>query len=117
MIGDLNFPDQSSWTEADKEGIRESIQGRQNRQWGRELTQAVILLEFIEENCLLQWVQEETRKTNILDLIFTNSSTIRGTEILPNSPEISDHNTVIGTFLTAEKSRRWGGRTCQLSQE
>ena len=28
LVGDLNFPDQSRWTEADKEGIRESIQGR-----------------------------------------------------------------------------------------
>ena len=62
------------------------------------------MLEFIEENCLSQWVQEETRKTNILDLIFTNSPTIRGTEILPNSSEISNHNTVIGTFLIAEKA-------------
>ena len=60
LIGDLNFPDQHSWSEADREGIRESIQGRQRTQWGRELTQAVILLEFIEENCLSQWVQEET---------------------------------------------------------
>ena len=62
------------------------------------------MLEFIEENCLSQWVQEETRKTNILNLIFTNSLTIRGTEIIPNSSEISDHNTVISTFLTAEKT-------------
>ena len=62
------------------------------------------MLEFIEENCLSQWVQEETRKTYILDLIFTNSMTIRGTEIIPNSSEISDHNTVISTFLTAEKT-------------
>ena len=104
MIGDLNFPEQNSWSEADREGIREPIQCRQKNQWGRELTQAVILLEFIEENCLSQWVQEETRKTNILDLIFTNSLTIRGTEIIPNSSEISDHNTVISTFLTAEKT-------------
>ena len=105
LIGDLNFPEQNSWTEADREGIRESIQGRQKNQWGRELTQAVILLEFIEENCLSQWVQEETRKTNILDLIFTNSMTIRGTEIIPNSSELSDHNTVISTFLIAEKTK------------
>ena len=28
LIGDLNFPEQNSWTEADREGIRESIQGR-----------------------------------------------------------------------------------------
>ena len=69
-----------------------------------ELTQAVILLEFIEENCLLQWVQEETRKENILDLLFTNSMTIRGTEIIRNSSELSDHNTVVSTFVTAEKT-------------
>ena len=104
LIGDFNFPDQYNWSEADREGIRESIQGRQKGQWGRELTQAVILLEFIEENCLLQWVQEETRKENILDLLFTNSMTIRGTEIIRNSSELSDHNTVVSTFVTAEKT-------------
>ena len=49
-------------------------------------------------------VQEETRKTNILDLIFTNSPTIRGTEIVPNSNEISDHNMVISTFLKVQKT-------------
>ena len=104
LIGDLNFPDQHSWSEADREGIRESIQGIQRTQWGRELTQAVILLEFIQENCLLQWVQEETRKENILDLLFANSMTIRGTEILKNSTELLDHNTVVRTFVTAEKT-------------
>ena len=52
LIGDLNFPDQHSWSEADREGLREAIQGRQKTSWGRKLTQAVILLELIEENCL-----------------------------------------------------------------
>ena len=33
LIGDFNFPDQYNWSEADREGIRESIQGRQKGQW------------------------------------------------------------------------------------
>ena len=66
--------------------------------------QAVILLEFIEENCISQWVLEETRKTNILDLLFTNSMTIRGTEILHNSSELADHSMVVSTFITVEKT-------------
>ena len=83
--------------------FRESIIGKNKTQWGKELTQAVDLLEFIEDNCLTQWVTEETRKNNILDLLFTNSMTIRETEVIKNSMEFSDHNTVISTFLTAMK--------------
>ena len=60
------------------------------------------LLELIEELCLSQWVQEETRAAHILNLLFTNSLTIRGTYIVPNSKEFSDHHMVVGNFITAE---------------
>ena len=30
--------------------------------------------------------------------------TIRGTEVIQNSSELSDHNTVVSTFITAEKT-------------
>merc|ERR1711873_290066 len=39
----------------------------------------------------------------ILDLVFTNSMSMRGTETIKNSVEFSDHNTVISTFLTTRK--------------
>ena len=104
LIGDLNFPDQFSWTEGDKEGLIEAIQGRHKGSWGRELTQAIALLKLIEESCLSQQVQEETRKNNILDLLFTNSMTMRGTKIMHNSSELSNHNMVVSTFITAEKT-------------
>ena len=39
-----------------------------------------------------------------MDLLFTNSLTIRGTEIVQNLNELSDHNTVVSTFITAEKT-------------
>ena len=75
----------NTWTESDKDSLREAIIGKKKTQWGRELTQAINLLEYIEDNCLTQWVVEETRKNNILDLLFTNSLTIRGTEVIKNS--------------------------------
>ena len=99
----MNFRSMNAWTESDKDGLREAIIGKKKIQWGRELTQAVDLLEFIEDNGLTQWVTEETRKENILDLLFTNSMSIRETEVIKNSIEFSDHNTVISTFLTAMK--------------
>ena len=68
------------------------------------MAQAVNLLEFIDDNCLSQWVLEETRKNDILDLLFTNSLSIRGNKIVKNSNELSDHNTVISTFITAVKT-------------
>ena len=46
---------------------------------------------------------EETRKNNILDLLITNSHTIRGTEVIKNSKELSNHNTIVSTFITAMK--------------
>ena len=49
---------------------------------------------------------EETRKNNILDLLFTNSLSIQGTEIIKNSKELSDHNTVVSTFITAVKEEK-----------
>ena len=106
LLGDLNFKSMGSWTESDKDGLREDIVGKKKTQWGRELAQAVDLLEFIEDNGLIQWVTEVTRKDNILDLIFTNSLSMRGTEIIKNSSDFSDHNTVIGTFLTARKEEK-----------
>merc|ERR1712177_2380 len=103
LLGDLNFKSMNAWTESDKDGLREDIVGKRKTQWGRELTQAIDLLEFIEDNGLTQWVTEETRKDSILDLVFTNSMSMRGTETIKNSVEFSDHNTVISTFLTARK--------------
>merc|ERR1711989_235461 len=103
LLGDLNFKSMNAWIESDKDGLREDIVGKKKTQWGRELTQAIDLLEFIEDNGLIQWVAEETRKDSILDLVFTNSMSMRGTEIIKNSVEFSDHNTVISTFLTARK--------------
>ena len=44
----------NAWTESDKDGLREAIIGKKKIQWGREFTQAVDLLEFIEDNCLTQ---------------------------------------------------------------
>merc|ERR1711895_264431 len=103
LLGDLNFKSMNAWTESDNDGLREEIVGKRKTHWGRELTQAIDLLEFIEDNGLTQWVTEETRKGNILDLVFTNSLSMRGTETIKNSEEFSDHNTIISTFLTARK--------------
>ena len=88
----------------DKEGFREAIQGRHKGSLRRELIQAVDLLELIEELYLSHWVQEETRAANSLDLLFTNYLTIRGTYIVPNSKEFSDHHMVVGNFITSEKT-------------
>ena len=82
LLGDLNFKSMNAWTESDKDGLREDIVGKKKTQWERELAQAVDLLEFIEDNGLIQWVTEETRKDSILDLVFTNSMSIRGTEVI-----------------------------------
>merc|ERR1712240_185323 len=106
LLGDLNFKSMNAWTESDKDGLREDIVGKKKTQWGRELAQAVDLLEFIEDNGLNQWVTEETRKDSILDLVFTNSMSMRGTEVIKNSVGFSDHNTVISTFLTARKEEK-----------
>ena len=54
LLGDLNFKSMNAWTESDKDGLREDIVGKKKTQWGRELTQAVDLLEFIEDNGLIQ---------------------------------------------------------------
>ena len=58
LLGDMNFRSMNAWTESDKDSLREAIIGKNKIQWGRELTQAVDLLEFIEDNCLTQWVTE-----------------------------------------------------------
>merc|ERR1711867_424566 len=57
-------------------------------------------------NGLTQWVTEETRKDGILDLVFTNNMSMRGTENIKNSVEFSDHHTIISTFLTARKEEK-----------
>ena len=49
LLGDMNFRSMNAWTESDKDGLRADIIGKKKIQWGRELTQAVDLLEFIED--------------------------------------------------------------------
>ena len=94
LLGDFNFPIIRWPSSRITGGTRD------------EQEQANLLLDVIEDNFLDQIVSEPTRKNNILDLVFTNSMSIRGTEVIKNSVEFSDHNTVISTFLTARKEEK-----------
>ena len=96
MSGDFNLHFLHSWSGETIEALKaESICPRAGRLIANDKRQALHLVEFVEEFFLTQFIEEATRKANILDLVFTNNSElITMCKQITNS-KLSDHNTIL----------------------
>merc|ERR1711888_8631 len=59
--------------------------------------------DICEEHCLIQIIEETTRKENTLDLVYTNDIGIMS-HIDVNTSDISDHNKIEITTTYIDKS-------------
>ena len=83
FTGDLNFPI-IDWQMETADG------GTQENQ-----VQANDFLQFAQEQCLQQYIEEPTRKNNILDVFLTNNDQLtRQNLIIITETSMSDHNII-----------------------
>ena len=96
ISGDFNLGFLDSWEPSTIEKLKAgALCPRAGRAASEEKKQALHLVDFAEDFFLLQYVDEATRKQNILDLIFTNNNNliIRCRQVI--NAKLSDHNTII----------------------
>ena len=91
ITGDFNFPN-INWNELSVRGASRSMV---------EKRQALMLLEFMEEQCLVQVVDKPTRGNNILDLILTNNEDLLFA-IEVDDLGLSDHRMLRATLRLEE---------------
>ena len=87
FTGDLNFPIIDWQMETEDGGTHENQ------------VQANVFLQFAQEQCLQQYIEEPTRKNNILDVFLTNNNQLTS-QIIITKTSMSDHNIIqIGTNI------------------
>ena len=79
--GDLNFPTIDWQMETADGGTHENQ------------VQANAFLQFAQEQCLQQYIEEPTRKNNILDVFLTNNDQLTR-QIIITETSMSDHNII-----------------------
>ena len=68
--------------------------------------QANTFLQFAQEQCLQQYIEEPTGKNNILDVFLTKNDQLTRQIIIPET-SMSDHNMVhVGTNIKIEEERQ-----------
>ena len=81
FTGDLNFPINDWQIETADGGTYENqVQGN-------------AFLQFAQEQCLQQYMEEPTRKNNILDVFFTNNDQLTR-QIIITETSMNDHNII-----------------------
>ena len=96
MSGDFNLGFLNSWDVNTIEILKAgALFQRDGRSASEEKKHALHFIEFVEEFFMIQYIDEATRKKNILDLIFTNNSDliIKCRQVV--NSKLSDHNTII----------------------
>ena len=81
FTGDLNFPFIDRQMETADGGTHENH------------VQANAFLQFAQEQCLQQYIEEPTRKNNILDVFLTNNDQLTR-QIIIIETSMSDHNII-----------------------
>ena len=81
FTGDLNFPT-IDWR------IETAVGGNYENQ-----VQANAFLQFVQEQCLQQYIEEPTRKNNILDAFLTNNDQLTR-QIIITETSMSDHDII-----------------------
>ena len=81
FAGDLNFPIKDWKMETADGGAYENQ------------VQANAFLQFAQEQCLQQYIEEPTRKNNILDVVLTNNDQLTR-QIIITETSMSDHNII-----------------------
>ena len=96
MSGDFNLAFLHKW---DGETIEAMKAGttcpRAGKSVAEEKKQALHLIDFVEEFFMTQYIENATRKNNILDLVFTNNSELINQCQQIINANISDHNTIL----------------------
>ena len=96
VSGDFNLGFLNSWDVDSLETIKASTSSRQaaGRAVSEDKKQALMLIDFAEEFFLQQFIDEGTRRQNILDLVFSNNDQliIKCSQI--TNTKLSDHNTI-----------------------
>jgi hypothetical protein len=96
LVGDFNMLFMCNWSASVISNLYVAIATREatGQSVGHQNIQAMILLDFVQENGLSQVVNIKTREANMLNLIFTNyPSDISNVYCDPNV-SMSDHNSV-----------------------
>ena len=81
FTGDLNFPTIDWQMETADGGTHENQ------------VEANVFLKFAQEQCLQQYIEEPTRKNNILDVYLTNNDQLTR-QITITETSMSDHNII-----------------------
>ena len=81
FTGDLNFPI-IDWQMETTEGGTHETQA-----------QAHALLQFVQDQCLRQYIEEPTRGNNILDVFLTNNDQLTR-QVIITETTVSDHNII-----------------------
>ena len=81
FTGDLNFPTIDWHMETADGGTHENQ------------VQANVFLQFAQEQCLQQYIEEPTTKNNILDVFVTNNDQLTR-QIIITETSMSDHNII-----------------------
>ena len=93
VLGDFNFPGMN-WTTGEMQ--------RGSRAEGETL-QAARLVAFVEQHCLVQYVEQPTRGTNILDLVLANNEELIFDCRVEDS-SMTDHRLIfVETMFTVEE--------------
>jgi len=96
VSGDFNLGFLNSWDVNSIEALKASTSSRQadGGRVSEDKKQALMLIDFSEEFFLQQFIDEGTRRKNILDLIFSNNDQliIKCSQI--TNTKLSDHNTI-----------------------
>ena len=97
--GDFNFPTMKGWSGSDIDDLINHIEIREKS--GKSLSEVKIqakdLAELAQTNFLEQHIKDPTRKTNILDLFFTNDQDMIITQEFIENVITSDHTLNIMT--------------------
>ena len=94
FTGDLNFPTIDWQMETADGGTYENQ------------VQANAFLQFAQEQCLQQYIEEPTRKNNILDVFLTNNDQLTR-QIIITETSMSDHNIIqIKTNITIVEEKQ-----------
>ena len=86
MIGDFNFPF-IRWP-------NKTVRVREGEGMSSEKEQAKLLMEWTDGHFLEQMITTPTRKENILDLVFTNTTELINRCKTTVNTKMSDHNTL-----------------------
>ena len=97
MNGDFNMRDMRYWSENEIRTHLEKINNRENNGSviGSTPVQIKLLCEMVQEHFLHQVIKHNTRKNNLIDLVFCNDDELFHDQTVMENILLSDHNIII----------------------